>query len=470
MWFYEERRYIDSKSKQRMMERVVEEARKRIGPSLKRVLLLPPDITRYHSGAGLLTNMLYHILASTCHVDVIPTLGQHVPHSMNENSWMFGDIPQRNIHVHNWKASCVSLGKVSEEYVRYASDNRVDWEIPVEINRAVVEGKYDLVINIGQVVPHEVLGFANHNKNYFIGLGSKSTICASHMTSALCGIEDNLGQIITPLRACYNWAERELLKDVPDVYVLIVNTQNKDGELFTSGLYVGEDIYTYIKASQYARERIIHTFDRPLRKVVCMMDKREFKSTWVANKAIYRTRKVIADGGELVVIAPGVQRFGEQEEVDRIIRKYGYRGTSRTLDAFKSDPELHELGHAAAHLIHGSSEDRFTITYAPGRLTEEEIQNVGYNYLDLQTAMKTFKPMILKDGLNVVNGEEIYFISSPSLGLWTAKNKFIDSLNNNRKFAQRMHAKEPKETIWQQITQLDKEDVQKYSSLDYESY
>ncbi len=355
MWFYKEGDLINEKSQRVMMERLVDEAGKRFSHSIRKVLLLPPDITRYHSGAGKITNMLYHILGPDCHIDIIPTLGQHVPHTPKENKWMFGDIPERCFHIHDWHSSCTLMGKINKEFVKYASNDHADWPIPIEINRTVSEGKYDLVVNIGQIVPHEVLGFANHNKNYFIGLGGKSTICASHMMAAACGIEDNLGQIITPLRGCYILAERDYLKDVTDVYVLIVKTQNNKGELLTTGLYVGEDIQTYLTAARYARKHTIYLFEKPLQKVVCIMAEKEFKSTWVANKAIYRTRKAIADGGELLIIAPGVERFGEQTEVDQMIRKYGYKGTPHTLNAYTNDQELHELGHAAAHLIHGSS-------------------------------------------------------------------------------------------------------------------
>jgi len=464
MWFYKEGNLVDGETQKKMMEQLVEKARKRFNHPIRKVLLLPPDITRYHSGAGKITNMLYHILGPDCHIDIIPTLGQHVSHTRNDNQWMFGDIPERCFHVHDWQSSCTLLGEISKEFVKYVSNDHADWPIPIEINRAVAEGSYDLVVNIGQIVPHEVLGFANHNKNYFIGLGGKSTICASHMMAAACGIEDNLGQIITPLRGCYILAERDYLKDVPDLYVLIVKTQNNEGEILTTGLYVGEAAQTYIMAAKYAREHTIHVFEKPLQKVVCIMDEREFKSTWVANKAIYRTRKVIADGGELLIIAPGVERFGEQKEVDHLIRKYGYKGTPYTLNAYNSDKELYELGHAAAHLIHGSSERRFKITYAPGKLSREEIMGVGFDYIDLEKAVKTYKPENLKDGLNIINGEEIYFIPSPSLGLWTAKEKFLNSLNTNLTFAKRMKEKEPDELIWEQLIQLDTQDIAKYET------
>ncbi|MBN2612452.1 MAG: DUF2088 domain-containing protein [Bacteroidales bacterium] len=464
MWFYKESVQITEQMQKEMMEQLVNEAGRRFNRSIKKVLLLPPDITRYHSGTGKITNMLYHILGTGCHIDIIPTLGQHVPHTREENRWMFGDIPENCFHVHDWKSSCTRIGEISDEFVKYVTNGRADWPIPVDVNRLVTEGNYDLIVNIGQVVPHEVLGFANHNKNYFIGLGGKATICASHMMAAAYGIEDNLGQLVTPLRGCYIMAERDYLKHVPDVYVLVVRTSDNDGELQTTGLYIGEDNGTYMAAARYAREHTIKVFEKPLKKVVCMMDANEFKSTWVANKAIYRTRKVIADDGELLIIAPGVERFGEQKEVDRLIRKYGYKGTPSTLTAYNNDPELKELGHAAAHLIHGSSEGRFTITYAPGKLTREEVEGVGFNYAGLTETIKMYKPETLKEGINTLNGEEFYFIPSPSMGLWTAKEKFLGSLNTNLEFAKRMKEREPGESTWDHLIQSDSQDIKKYKA------
>ncbi|MBQ9415360.1 MAG: DUF2088 domain-containing protein [Clostridia bacterium] len=458
MWFFEENKIIDENLQHRMMENLVARAKEKFG-TIKRVMLLPPDITRYPSGSGLLTNMLYHLLEKEAVVDVMPTLGQHVAHTPEENRWMFGDIPEEHIFKHDWKNGVVRLGEIEKDFVSNATGGLADWAIPIEINRMVVEGKYDLVIHIGQIVPHEVLGFSNHNKNYFIGIGGKGTITASHMAAALCGIENNLGQLVTPLRGCYNYAEEKYLGNIPDVYVEIVKTRNEAGQTEMTGLYVGEGADTYVKAARYARSNTIYMFDKPIPKVVCYMDGAEFRSTWVANKAIYRTRKVIADGGELIILAPGVERFGEQEEVDRLIRKYGYKGTPHTLEAFAADPELHDLAHAAAHLIHGSSEGRFTITYAPGHLTKEETELVGFHYMNYEEAAKKYNPSVLKQGWNEVDGETIYYIDTPALGLWTAKDKYQASLKNNMDFCERMIQKYPDEKVWKQIREWNLEDI-----------
>ncbi|MEN6367801.1 MAG: lactate racemase domain-containing protein [Thermoguttaceae bacterium] len=406
------------------MGRVADEARARICRRPKRVLLLPPDITRMHSGAGRLTELLYQHFSRQSDVHLIPTLGQHVPHTPDRR--MFGSIPNERIHVHDWRGGCVKLGEVPADFVKEVSAGAADWPIPVVLNRMLMEGRWDIIINIGQVVPHEVLGFANHNKNYFIGLAGKEMICASHMAAACYGIENNLGTLVTPVRACFNKAEEDFLGGLPDLYVQIVMGRDADGELVHTGLHVGDDLETYLGAARQSRDQNITVLDNPLDKVVCVMQADEFASTWVANKAIYRTRMAIADGGELIIIAPGLERFGEQPEVEAIICKYGYVGTPRVMEHYRREPELQEFAHATAHLIHGSSEGRFTITYAPGRMCHRMIERVGFHYANLNTTLAKYPPQQLREGINEMpDGETIFFIPSPSTGLWATQEKLL---------------------------------------------
>lgn len=422
-WFQVEGEALTREEIRGAVTRLLDEARKRIKRDLKRVLLLPPDLTRAHSGAGAITEMLYEGLAG-CEVAVIPTLGQHRPHTEEENRWMFGSIPNRIIYPHDWREGCTRVGTIPAAMVAETTGGVADWEIPIDLNSKLVSEPWDLVINVGHVVPHEVLGFANHNKNYFIGLGGKETICASHIAAAVYGIENNLGCLITPLRACYNWAEQKYLSHLPDVYLQIVMRRDAEEKLVTSGIYVGEDAETYLAAARASRRQNITTFDRPVRKVVAVMQADEFRGTWVANKAVYRTRMALADGGELLVIAPGLERFGEQPEVDALIRKYGYTGTERILRLYRTEKDLQEIAHGTAHLIHGSSEGRFTIRYAPGHLSQKEIEGVGYEYADLGEALTRYAPEHMAEGLNTMpDGEEVFYISTPSAGLWSTKAK-----------------------------------------------
>lgn len=420
-WFFERSEGITQEGLERLVERGAREALDRICGDPKRVLLLPPDITRAHSGAGRIAEQLYTIFSRRSEVYVMPTLGQHMAHTVEQNRRMFGSIPESRILKHDWIRDARRLGEIPAEYVEAVTGGAADWPIPVSVNRILFDQEWDLIINIGHVVPHEVLGFANHNKNYFIGLGGKEMICASHMASACYGIEKNLGELVTPLRHCFNKAESEYLGELPDLYMMVVTAYDPSGSLVPVGFYCGDDEDTYLLAAQHS-SAVNVTVVPPLKKVVAVMQEDEFASTWVANKAIYRTRKAIADGGELVIIAPGLERFGEQGVVDEIIRNYGYCGTEKVLRLWKEHAELRDLSHAAAHLIHGSSEGRFKVTYAPGHLSRGEIEQVGYDYLGISEAMKAYPIAGLRNGFNTLpSGEEIYFIDTPSAGLWTRK-------------------------------------------------
>ena len=431
-WFTQESSEINRSEIEFHCQRLIDESQARLNRSLNRVLLLPPDLTRAHCGAGWITETIYKILSPTCDVHVIPTLGQHVPHTEEENKWMFGSIPNDKIHAHDWRNGVTRVGVIPSSLVKESTNGVADWEIPVDLNTMTVTEKWDLIIHIGHVVPHEVLGFANHNKNYFIGLGGKETICASHMAAGVYGIENNLGNLITPLRACYNWAEDEFLSHLPDVYFQVVMARNQENKLVHTGVYVGDDLDTYLMAAKRSREQNITVFEKAIPKIVAVMQADEFRATWVANKAVYRTRMAMADGGELLIIAPGVERFGEQPEVDKLIRKYGYRPRNQILELYKKNSDMQDIAHATAHLVHGTSDDRFTIRYAPGKLSKDEIESVGYAYADCGEMLKKYDPEKMKEGFNTMpDGEEVYFISTPSSGLWSTREK-LESRSGER--------------------------------------
>ena len=112
-------------------------------------------------------------------------------------------------------------------------------------------------------------------------------------------------------------------------------------------------------------------------------------------------------------------------QANELIRKYGYVGTPRVLDLVRTQWDLRQSLGTAAHLIHGSSEGRFAVTYCPGDLTRHEIEGVGFHYEDLNTMMKRYNPASLKDGYNTMpDGETVFFISNPGLGLWAHRDRF----------------------------------------------
>jgi nickel-dependent lactate racemase len=426
-WFSSEKSFISRDEIELLCERLVEECRARLNPDPQKVLLLPPDRTRAHSGAGWITEKLYRFLGDKCDVHLIPTLGQHVPHTPEENRWMFGSVPEDRIHPHDWRGGVTRVGRIPAKLVSETTRGIADWDIPIDLNNWLMTGEWDWIIHIGHVVPHEVLGFANHNKNYFIGLGGKETLCASHIAAGVYGIENNLGCVVTPLRACFNWAEEQFLGHLPDVYFQVVMRRDESGRLAHCGIYAGDDLETYLQAARKSQAENITIFPKPVKKIVAVMQGDEFFSTWVANKAVYRTRMAMVDGGELLIIAPGLERFGEQPEIDRLIRKYGYDLTQRILELWKQNADLQDLGNGTAHLLHGTSDRRFTIRYAPGKLSREDIESVHYEYASLEDALKRYPPDQMREGWNrLPDGEEVYFIQSPSSGLWAVEEKMRD--------------------------------------------
>lgn len=394
---------------------------------LKKVLLLPPDYTRFHSYAGKLTAMYYNELKDTCQVDIMPALGTHVPVTEDEALEFFGpDIPFESLIVHNWRTDVEKVGEVPAEYVSEISEGLVNNAIDVEVNRRLLDPSYDLILSLGQVVPHEVVGMANRNKNIFVGCGGSSMINNSHMLGAFYGLERIMGKDHTPVRNVFDYAEEHFLMNIPLVYVLTVTTAPA-GNIHVHGLFVGRERKWFEQAVELAQKKNLIFEKRPFKKVVVNLDEKEFKSTWLGNKSVYRTRMAIADGGDLIVLAPGVAKFGEDAANDALIRKYGYVGRIKVLELVKApeNEDLRENLSVAAHLIHGSSDGRFNITYCTKKLTEEEVRGAAFDYMPYDEAVKKYDPSVLKDGWNTLpDGEEIYYISNPALGLWADPEKF----------------------------------------------
>lgn len=387
-----------------------------------RVLLLVPDYTRYHSNAGLIANTIYHKLQD-CQVELMPALGTHVPMSREECADMYGDIPYQNFLVHNWREDVVKLGEVPGWFVSQVSEGLMDEAIDVEVNRRILDASYDLILSIGQVVPHEVVGMANHAKNIFVGCGS-SMINASHMLGAFYGMERIMGKDFSPVRKVFDYAAEQYLKDLPLCYIMTVTTA-PGGQIQTHGLFVGSKRDAFEKAVALAQEKNLTFVDEPFEKVVVYLDPKEFKSTWLGNKAVYRTRMAIRDGGSLLILAPGIDKFGEDGENDRLIRKYGYCGREQVIRLCQTQADLQANLSVAAHLIHGSSDGRFSITYCTEKLSRAEVESVCYQYMPYQAAAEKYNPQALQDGINILpDGEVVYYISNPALGLWVDKSRF----------------------------------------------
>ncbi len=391
------------------------------GKSLKKVLLVPPDITRFNSYAGPIAGMLYELMPGVV-VDVLPALGTHVPMDREEAAKMYPALPFENFYPHRWKEDIVKLGEVPAEYVSEVSEGYMNNAIAVEVNKMILDKSYDLIISIGQVVPHEVVGMANYLKNIFVGCGGFDMINYSHYLGALYGMERMMGRDFSPVHKIFDYAAEKYLQDIPLLFVLTVTSPNhEEKRTVVNAVSIGETRDTFEKAVAVSQKQNLTFLEQPLKKVIVYLEPFEFRTTWLGNKAVYRTRMAIADGGELIIVAPGVAGCGEDAENDRIIKKYGYYGRDSVLKSVAENEDLANNLSVAAHLIHGSSEGRFTVTYCTDKLSKEQVEAVGFKHLPLAEA-----PDIsgLRDGMNDLRVEEVFYISNPALGLWAHREKF----------------------------------------------
>jgi len=397
-----------------------------LGPH-RRILIIPPDMTRYHSRAGKITAMLYQEHRESI-AAVMPALGTHYPMTEEELNRMYPGVPHELFVAHDWRNDVITLGELSAEEISRLSGGKADYAWPVQVNRLLVDGGFDLIISVGQVVPHEVIGMANYTKNILVGTGGSECINKSHFLGAVCDMETILGKPDNPVREAVDTGFSRFLSSLPVLFIQTVIGTGEDGATVLRGLYIGDDRSCFEQAAELSQKINITVLDDSPETVVTYLDPEEFKSTWLGNKSIYRTRMAIADGGRLIVLAPGVSTFGEDRDIDRLIRAYGYCGTERVLELTASHEDLQQNLSAAAHLIHGSTEGRFSVTYCPGGLSREEVEQAGYEYGDAARMMEKYRPEGRLDGWYPDpdgQGKDYYFIANPALGLWTARERFF---------------------------------------------
>ena len=406
------------------LQNLLVESLAKLGPR-SRVLVVPPDQSRVHSRAGDLTRYAWEYYGGRLQA-VLPALGTHTAMQPAQIARMFGAMPQELFRVHNWRTDVETLGEVPAEFIREQSQGKLNYTWPAQVNRLITQGGFDLILSIGQVVPHEVIGMANYNKNILVGTGGRDSINRSHYLGAVYGMERIMGRAENPVRNVLNYAADRFLRHLPIVYALTVIGRTADDGLAARGLFIGDDAECFHRAAALSLKVNFEILDAPIRKAVVYLDPHEFHSTWLGNKAIYRTRMALADDAELIILAPGVRAFGEDPDIDALIRKYGYRGTPATLETVSTHVDLASDLSAAAHLIHGSSEGRFTIRWCPGQLSKEEIEGVGFEYGDLKTMAARYSPQTLLNGYNRVDGEDVFFIPNPGLGLWAYRGKLLE--------------------------------------------
>jgi len=389
----------------------------------KPILIIPPDITRLHSGAGMICELIWDEYRDKVK-DVLPALGTHKPMTIDDIGLMYRTIPSSLFRVHNCRKDIVTLGKIPGSFISEATGGKLHYDWPLQVNKLITDHSGSLIISVGQVVPHEVLGMANYNKNIFIGCGGYESISKSHFISAVYGLEKLMGKAINPVRELINLGDSLFADQLNILYVLTVVDTGPYGLPVIKGLFIGSDMECFTRASSLSSKLNCRVIEKTPGKVLVYLNPSIYRSTWLGNKAIYRTRMAIADKGELIIIAPGVREFGEDKVIDRLIRKYGYRSSEEIMQMVNKNNDLQENLGVAAHLIHGSTENRFSITYCTQVIDEKEVRSVGFDYASIDEIIDKFDTDNMREGFHTNrDGEEFYYIPDPSMGLWSTRTR-----------------------------------------------
>jgi len=391
---------------------------------LDRVLLLPPDFTRYHSYAGEIVSLIYEKLKNRSHIGIMPAVGTHTAMTAEEISIMFPGIPHEHFIRHDWQKDVIVMGTIPPDITRKLTGGLVDWPIHCEINRILAGGNWDQIISVGQLMPHELIGIANHNKNIMVGTGGKDIIGKTHMIGALYGTERMMGHISSPVRNVLNYMSENFLQHLPISYIMTVRATLADDQMVTRGIFAGNDEECYLQGAKLCQQVNITLLDKEYKKVVAYLDPEEFKSVWVGNKALLRTQMCIADGGELIILCAGIQSFGENDFADSFIRKYGYRDPEVLLQIVRDSGELMKYLVPLSQMVISYTK-RFKLIYAAKKITRQEVESVFCNYADYDEVVKKYDPAKMKEGENIMpDGEEVFYVSKPAQGLWAEINRF----------------------------------------------
>ena len=390
-------------------------------PGAENICIVPPDFSRYQSGAGGITNMLWKHFGPKVKA-VIPALGTHHPMTQAETRSMFGNIPENLFRHHNFQTDVTTLGRIPAELIEELSEGRLAFDWPVQMSKLISGGGFDCIVSIGQVVPHEITGMANYTKNLLIGTGGKEAIDKSHYLGAVYGMERIMGVTDTPVRRLLNTAAKQFLDTFPVLYILTVIEQNDQGSGTIAGIFIGNSDTCFQKAAGLSRSVNVHMVKEPLKNCIVYLDPEKYNNFWIGNKGIYRLRMAMADGGTLWVYAPGLQSCGEDAAADAIIRKYGYIGTDNIIRLVQRKKDLQENLRAAAHLIHGSTEDRFSVVVSTQLMDRREIEGLNYSYCCPSEFGGRFPLHAFTPGWNTaLNGDQVYYVPDPALGLWSAE-------------------------------------------------
>lgn len=356
----------------------------------KRVLLIIPDATRT-APLPLLFDAIFHEIRPTCRdLDVLVALGTHPPMSDAQIAKLLGIderergrlFYQMQTFNHEWDRPdrLTTLGTLSKEETSELSNGLLSLEVPVQINSRIED--YDLLLVLGPVFPHEVVGFSGGNKYFFPGIAGPDILNFFHWLGALITNHEIIGVKDTPVRRVVNAAAAM----IPKTRRAITFVVSSDCSLH--GLFYGTPESAWNEAADLSSKVHIKRCEKPFQQILSCAPPM-YDELWVAGKCMYKMEPVVADGGELIIYAPHMDEISVTH--GKLIEQVGYHVRdyfTKQWDKFKDVP-WGVLAHSTHVRGGGTYEDgvekpRVRVTLASG-IPPEVCERINLGYRDPAT-------------------------------------------------------------------------------------
>lgn len=385
----------------------------------KKILLITPDLSR-SCPLPFLFRMIHSVLAPrVSQLDVMVALGTHPPLNEEQMNRLFGMTPQdrqsRFAKVrflnHAWQDadSLLSLGTIPASDIAELTEGLFSMDVPVTINKAILD--YDILLVVGPVFPHEVVGFSGGNKYFYPGIAGKEIIDFFHWLGAVITNPKIIGTKYTPVRAVLDRAAKMIPRERRALALVV-----KEKDLY--GLYYGTPEEAWSDAADLSNSLHIIYKDHPYHTVLSCAPEM-YDELWVGAKCMYKLEPVVADGGELIIYAPHIHEIAASH--GRIIREIGYHTRDYFLkqwDRFKHYP-----WGVLAHSTHvrgigtfenGVEKPRIRVTLATG-IPESICREINLGYRDPATIRPSDYEGREEEGILLVPhaGEQLYKLRNP---------------------------------------------------------
>ena len=353
----------------------------------KRLLVLTPDATRT-CPLPLMISILQDVAGpQTQRLDFMVALGSHQPLNEERILELYGISPEaRNttyadtrFYNHRWdlEETFRRVGHLTEEETAGLSGGLLREQVPVDINKTIFD--YDLILILGPVFPHEVVGFSGGAKYFFPGISGGEFLHFFHWLGAVVTCPEIIGVKETPVRAAINRAMQLVNLPVQCVSMVVKSSEE------LSGVYVGGYLDSWAAAANLSEQMHVVYKEKPFKTVLGVCPEM-YEELWTGGKVMYKLEQVVAPGGTLIIYAPHIK------EVSRTWGRYLDEIGYHTAGYFLSRPG--QFGHiprgVLAHSTHvrgigtmenGIEKPRIEVVLASS-LTEEQCRKINLGYMD----------------------------------------------------------------------------------------